>query len=249
MTGPYINDPGHEVPENTILVVPHSLNSDGFYPEVIEPLYGKTKRDWFTSHFYYCLPLIIGNQYGFLIKSMRDFEIIWDGTHNDAKINFLNDDNDYKQTIINGFSQGIVTVQNRFALKTPPNINIMTIQPPNMFIEGCSIMTGVIETDQIRRDFTFNIKITIPNRKIQIKKGDPLGAFIPIPRNFVENFKLNLVTDLFDKSFHEKEIVESQNLSKERNSTDLEKPHKAGRRYFSGIHSDGEIYKNHQKRL
>ena len=180
---------------------------------------------------------------------MRDFEIIWDGTHNDAEINFLNDDNDYKQTIINGFSRGIVTVQNRFALKTPPNINIMTIQPPNMFIEGCSIMTGVIETDQIRRDFTFNIKITIPNRRIQIKKGDPLGAFIPIPRNFVENFKLNLVTDLFDKSFHEKEIVESQNLSKERNSTDLEKPHKAGRRYFSGIHSDGEIYKDHQKRL
>ena len=249
MSGPFINDPGHEVPDNTILVIPHSLENDGFYKEVIEPLSGKPKRDWFTPHFYYCLPLTIGNQYGFIIKSLRDFDVTWDGTMNDAVITFLNEDNQDKQTIINGFSQGIFTIQNRFALKTPPGINIMTIQPPNMFIDGCASMTGVIECDQIRRDFTFNMKVTVPNITVKIRKGDALGAFIPIPRYFVDNFKLSLVTDIFDKDFHIKEVAESQTLSKERTSVDTTKTHQSGRRYFNGIHSNDKKYPDHQKRI
>jgi len=168
MVGPYLNDPGHEVPENTILVVPHSLNNDGYHKEVIESLKGNVKREWFNEHFYYCLPINIGNQYGFIIKSQRDFEMTWDGSNNkadDITFNFLDND-DSKQVIKGGFSTGVVTIQNRFSLKTPPGINIMTIQPPNMFLPGCIAMTGVIETDQIRRDFTFNFKITIPNYTI-----------------------------------------------------------------------------------
>ena len=198
MPGPYLNDPGHEVPENTIVVVPHSLNNDGSYKEVLLDLKGNPKREWFNSHFYYCLPLTIGNQYGYVIKSLRDFIAIWDGTNNDAEINFLNNDNEHLQVIKNGFGQGIITIQNRFGFKTPPGINLMTIQPPNWFIPGTCAMTGVIETDQIRRDFTFNLKITVPNMVVSVKKGDALGAFIPIPRHFVDGFNLKIVSEIFE---------------------------------------------------
>ena len=93
MSGNYLNNSGFEIPENKIVIVPHSLDNDGWYKEVIKPLKGETKRDWFNSHFYYCLPLTIGNQYGFVINSLRDFEASWDGTDSDAIINFLNNDN------------------------------------------------------------------------------------------------------------------------------------------------------------
>jgi hypothetical protein len=249
MNGAYLNNPGYEVPENTILIVPHSTSDDGFYKDVVVPLKGNPKRDWFNPHAYYCLPLTIGNQYGFMIKSLRDFEIIWDGTEKDAQITFLNEDNQEKQTIINGFGSGIVTIQNRFAIKTPIGINTMTIQPPNMFLPGCVAMTGVIETDNIKRDFTFNLKMTVPNQTITIKKGDPLGAFIPIPRYFVDQFDLALITDLFPLEVHENEIKESQVLSHERQTVDMEKTHQSGRRYFKGTNSDGSKYKDHQNRL
>jgi hypothetical protein len=36
MPGPYINDDGYEVPENTILVVPHAVDHDGFYKEILK---------------------------------------------------------------------------------------------------------------------------------------------------------------------------------------------------------------------
>lgn len=249
MNGPYINEPGYEVPENTILIVPHAVDHDGFYKEIVRPLKGNPKRDWFNSHFYYCLPLTIANQYGFLIESVRDFEVIWPGKEADVQITFLNDDNNNKQIIKNGFGSGIITVQNMFAIKTPIGINVMTIQPPNMFIPGCVSMTGVIETDQIKRDFTFNIKVTVPNLKITIKKGDPLGSFIPIPRHFVDNFDAKLVTDIFDKALHINEVQESANLGNERVTIDKTKPHLSGRRYFNGINFDGTSYPDHQKRV
>lgn len=249
MSGPHLNDAGYEVPENTIIVVPHVIQNDGFYKEIIEPLKGNPKRNWFTSHFYYCLPLTIGNQYGFMIKSLIDFDVIWDGTENNPDISFIDNSNSNKQIIQTGFGSGIITIQNRFALKTPPGINLMTIQPPNMFIPGCVSMTGVIETDNIRRDFTFNLKVTVPNLKISIRKGDPLGAFLPIPRNFVENFNINFIQDIFPINIHENEIKESQKLSLERNTLDQNKPHQSGRRYFNGLHTSGEQYLNHQKRM
>ena len=124
VTKNYINDLGYEVPENKILVVPNSLNDDCRYQDIIEPLKGKPKREWFNSHFYYCLPLNIGNQQGFIIKSLRDFDMYWDGRENEAQdvhITFLNSDNETAQHFQSGFSQGILTIQNNFHLKIELN--------------------------------------------------------------------------------------------------------------------------------
>jgi len=247
----YMNDPGFEVPDNHILVIPHSLDipEHGYYNEIITPLAGKVKRDWFTDHFYYCLPLNIGNQYGFVINSLIDFEAYWPGGEAGAQIKILNDDNKGKQIIEDVFHSGIITVQNMFALKTPPGINLMTIQPPNMFIPTCVAMTGVIETDNIRRDFTFNIKMTLKQHTVKVKKGDPLGAFIPIPRNYVENFNVVPAVDIFDKDIVQMDVNESQMLGRERRTRDREKPHGAGRRYFKGYHTNDTQFNNHQKKI
>jgi hypothetical protein len=249
LTGNYINDIGYEVPDNKILVVPHGIDSPTYFDEVIESLAGSVKREWMNPHAYYCLPLTVGNQYGFIIKSMRDFDIMWDGTHSDAKITFLNEDNADKQFIKTGFGDGIVTVQNRFALKTPPGINIMTWQPPNYFIKGCFALTGIIECDNIRRDFTFNFKVTVPNINVEVRKGDPIAAFIPIQRYFIDDFKVESVFDYFSNEIVNNDINESIALGNERNTIDKEKPHASGRRYFSGTHINNSKYPDHQKRI
>ena len=249
LTGPFLNDPGYEVPENTVVVVPHSPDNTGFYEEMLLPLKGESKRDWFTAHFYYCLPLTIGNQYGIAVRSGYSFDAYWPGGEAAAVLTFDKTDDVPHQAVSTHFYNGIITFQNFFALKTPPGINLMTIQPPNMFIPGCVAMTGVVETDQIRRDFTFNLKITVPDYKIRINKGDIVGAFIPIPRYFVDKFELALVSDLFDKEVHLNEVQESRTLGEERSTTDKEKNHMAGRRYFKGIHSDDTRYTDHQKTI
>lgn len=250
MTIPYINDLNNPVKDNKIIIIPNDItNKTGYADEILESLVGRAKRDWFDPHYYYCLPLTIGNQYGFIVKSLRDYNVYWDGTSSDADIVFLNEDNSSKQVVKNGFRNGVITIQNHFHLKTPPGINLMTIQPPNMFIPGIAAMTGVIETDQIRRDFTFNFKVTVPNYEIKIRKGDPVGAFIPIPRYFTEKFELAYVGDEFKEELWYNEIKEVISLSVERVSVDKEKSHESGRRYFNGTHSDDTPYQDHQKKL
>lgn len=252
MTTNYINDPGYEVPENTIAIIPNDLKSASFYDEIIEPLAGKAKRDWFNAHFYYCLPLNIGNQYGFAIKSMWDFTATWDGSHENDKditINLPDDYVDGIQMIGSGFSEGVLTIQNPFHMKTPPGINLMTIQPPNYGIPGTYAMTGVIETDNLRRDFTFNLKFTDPGRTVEVRKGDWLGAFIPIPRYFVDNFKIANAIDIFDEELLINEASDGMELNRQRNEDDTERPHESGRKYFNGEHAFGCPYPDHQKRV
>lgn len=256
----YINDPGHEVPKNTIVVIPSNpvasgslVTNDTFYEEIVEPLAGKPKRDWWNAHFYYCLPINIGNQYGFAIKSLWDFDAVWDGTSendNDITITMLSKDYDAeKQYIGSGFSEGVLTIQNPFHMRTPPGINLMTIQPPNYGIPGTYSMTGVIETDNIRRDFTFNLKLTDPGRTISIRKGDWLGAFIPIPRYFVDSFVMQPASNIFNDELILNEIADGQELSRQRNNEDMEKPHHSGRKYFNGEHANGCPFPDHQKRV
>jgi hypothetical protein len=252
MAGPYINDSGHEVPENTIVLIPNDHNDMGRYDEIIEPLAGKPKRDWFNPHFYYCLPLNIGNQYGFAIRSMWDFTATWDGSSEnseDIKITLPDDYQEGIQMIGSGFSEGVLTIQNNFHMKTPPGVNIMTIQPPNYGIPGTYAMTGIIETDNLRRDFTFNLKLTDPGRTITVRKGDWLGAFIPIPRYFVDNFKVVNSFDIFDHSLIQSELLDGVELTRQRNNEDKSKAHESGRKYFNGEHAFGCPYPDHQKRV
>lgn len=248
-TGKYLNTTGFEIPDNKILVVPYGSDPEE-YSNVIKTLKGNTQRDWFTPHFYYCLPLTIGNQYGFGLYSLLDFEVIWDGEESpeSTKINILSEESDI-QTVCSHFGSGVISVNNSFHLKTPPRVNLITVQPPNYFIPGLSVMTGVVETDNIRRDFTFSIKVTIPNQKISVKKGDLLCAFLPIERGFVDKFDIEPMSKYFSEEFYENEMGEAMRLNDERVNEDVYKNHLSGRRYFSGTHTDGTKYLDHQKRL
>ena len=247
----YINDEGFEVPENTLAFY---CTSDHKYKinDVVESLVGHPNRDWFhTTAFTFCLPLTIGNQYGFVVKSNWDAEIEWNGDPNSG-IKCISEgwqNHDSIQPWVSDFATGILTLENKFIIRTPPGINLMTIQPPNYFIRGLHTMTGVVESDNLRRNFTFNMKITEPNTPIKIKKGDWLAAFIPVPRFFIDSFELKDAEDLFGKEIISNEMYSTHALGWERHNTDTYKINGSGRRYFKGIHVNETPFKNHQKRI
>ena len=250
----YINNKGLEVPDNTIAVL-KTQPSTFPYTDIVESLIGHPSRDWFIKYASFCLPLTIANQYGFVIKALHDAEIFWDGEsmQPEVKSEGLYNYNS-GQTYALDFGPGVLTVDHTFLFRTPPNINLMAIQPPNYFIDGLQSMSGVVESDNLRRSFTFNIKITSPNKKITIKKGDWLAAFIPVPRGFVDSFRLVPAEDIFDNDIIENEVANNIALGWQRENHmdfggDEGKINASGRRYFKGIHADDTEYKNHQKRI
>jgi hypothetical protein len=256
----YINDKGNEVPENKIVFV--NTNSSDYtnhnISDIIEPLLGQPKRDWFDDNFYRCLPLTIANQYGFILKSAYDFSMFWDG-QNDSIIELESEDPEFIKAMSGGnnsiqkfavnFRNGILSVINFCVLRTPPGINIMVMQPPNMINNpDLFCMSGVVESDNLRPAFTFNLKILAPNKKIFIKKGDVLSGFVPIQRYFVENFSLEPAESHFDKETLTSEQNDIDFHTWERQVLDpVTKKHGSGRRYFNGIHGDESKYKDHQK--
>jgi hypothetical protein len=253
----YMNDPGYEIPEETIVFYnPYPDRGSFDHKEVLESLIGKQKRDMFTTSVHtYCLPIMIGNQYGFVVKAAHDIELFWQGGDSEIEVKSDGWQNSHSvQAYVSDFGDGIFTIENSFILRTPTGINLMTMQPPNYFIKGIHVMTAVIESDNLRRNFAFSLKITNPNTTITIKKGDWLAAFIPVPRLFIDKFKLVDAKKIFSKEIIENEILSHHRLGWERQNLsivggDRDKKYQAGRKYFKGIHVNKTLYRKHQKRI
>jgi hypothetical protein len=245
-----------KVPDHRILALPYDDHYAGLQDEVFLPLRGQHKRDWFSKHAYLCLPLVIGNQYGFAVKSLFHATFLWNGgpepadttitVHNPEKADAFGG----LQLLASQFGLGIVTVQTAFALRTPPEVNLMTLQPPNQFIDGLQNLMGVVEADNLRRDFTFNLKITRPGFPIEIKVGDLLAAVMPIPRGFVEKFEM---IDAYEAVSPDTVALEQQtarDFGREREEVDAKNKRGVGRRYFKGEDVYGQRFEHsHQQVL
>jgi hypothetical protein len=241
-----------QVPENKIITICEHEQFENSNDLILHSLKGELKRDWFIKHAYFCLPLVIGNQMGFVVKSQKTFTVEWSGGDSPAhtKVEILDHGNNPGiQHISSHFGMGTVTIQNRFTFRTPKGVNLMTINPPNHFIDGIHHMTGVIETDNLRRDFTFNLKVTRPNHKITINKGDYVGCVIPTPRYFIDGFDLEKGENILSDEEIKLERQTMKDFGIERSQVDKNKPHGNGRRYFNGEDVYGCPFLDHQKKI
>ena len=251
-----INDGINNVPDKTIAIFTSPKVYDrGLTQERILNMVKKPdkKRDWFDSHFYRCLPLTIGNQYGFTISSEFDIAFEWNGGNKieDTKLYIDNEVDNLNNTkfpnITSHFGHGIVTIHPPFFFRTPIGVNLMTVNPPNHIIPNITVMTGVIETDNLRRSFSFNLKIQIPNIKVFIPAGHPLGAFIPIPRYYCDEFNLDFAENLFNKELVDEEIKAGKDATKYRDEIEPTLKHGVGKHYMQGKDVYGNMFKDHQK--
>ena len=239
---------GINVPDNTIAYFENSDDAG----IVVENLLTKptSTREWFDKWFYNCLPLIIGNQYGFILKSQQGFNVIWNGGDlpQDTQITFIGKVDNPGYSVDSRFGHGVVTILTPFVLRTPPGINLMTINPPNYIMKNATPMTGVVESDNIRMSFTFNIKIQQPNVLTHFPAGEPLAAFIPIPRYFADSFKIVNGKDLFDEKIYNEEIdvFESHNRQRRISGRQEDARKKLEKDYFYGKDIHGNKFLDHQ---
>ena len=248
-----INDGINDVPDKTIAIFTNpkiydqELTQERILGMVKKP---NKKRDWFSPHFYRCLPLTIGNQYGFTVSSEFDIAFEWTGgdSPEDTKL-YVNDKigNPFYPNISSHFGHGVITINTPYFFRTPPGVNLMTINPPNYVIPNITVMTGVVETDNLRRNFTFNLKIQIPNIKTTIPAGYPLAAFIPIPRYYCDEFNLDFAENLFSKKIIDEETKADNAANKYREEVEPRLKDGVGKHYMQGKDVYGNMFKDHQK--
>lgn len=245
---------GKDVPEKTLAVFPvprlmKEMTEQSIY-DIIKP--SPQKREWFNPHFYRCLPLTIGNQYGFTIYSGFEFTVGWDGRDEVDGVT-VEVPNSYEENIGKWpavsahFGYGIVTLTLPFDLRTPPGVNLMTINPTNVVLPLLTVMTGVVETDNLRRDFTINLRLQIPNTKVTILKGTPLATLLPIPRYFADEFKLTMAEELFDSETVKEEIDAEYASFVKRRDVEKNLRNKVGKDYMRGQDVYGNKFPDHQR--
>ena len=243
------------VPDNTIAIFPLIPDKgvkpfDMNFKEFLRPLNASHKRDWFTPHFYRCLPLSIGNMQGFVFSVPYGFEIGWNGGDAVEDLIIQPDMGDRYMgvncvTLSSEFGNGILTVHAPITLKTPPGVNLMTIAPPNFPLAGMSPMTGVVESDNIRFTFTFNIKLDIPNVVIKVLPNTPLVGILPIPRYFCDSFTLKSAYDIFNKDIVEEERVVVRENTDARTVANYQGSAQ-DKLYYRGVDIRGNKFTDHQ---
>ena len=205
-------------------------------------------RDWFTSRFYKCLPLTIANTYGFSVKADFDFSAIWSGAQDreSTVISGIKENKILYPKVESRFGSGIITLSYPFQLKTPAGVNLMTINPPNIVIPNVTVMSGVIETDNTRTFFTFNLKLQKPNVETYFPKQTPLSSFIPIQRRYADSFDLVDYQTLVSEEEYTEELQASLDFAYRRGELEKESPGKVSRDYYVGRDVYGNIFNDHQ---
>lgn len=237
-----------EVKQDTISIISMYENKP-VTEDLIEKL--GPKRNWFSQNAYRCLPLTIANQHGYIIRSPYDFWVEWDGGPGVENVKFavnpehMPHDNFQHMKIASSFGLGIFTFYPAFLVKTPKHVSTWVKQPPNCPKAGISWMEAVVETDNLDSSFSFNLKLTDPGRRIHFKKGEPIACFMPFPRYFVDDFKVDIHPEKADAD----EIRRAQQLFGEIRTVENE-TRKNNHFYIKGKNFNGCPFKHgHQKSL
>jgi hypothetical protein len=158
------------------------------------------KREWMDGtddrHAYKCFPVSLANSVGYSISFLEDIEFIWDG---------VSDSTPDHVTVLQGQElcstsrgNGTINFHCDMVFKTDKDVSMLSIVPPNYFIDGAMPFTSVVSTSFMNDTFPIAWKITRPNTKIFIPAGTPVITLIPISLTEFSKTELNIY-DLIEK--------------------------------------------------
>jgi LPS sulfotransferase NodH len=186
VSAPAVTAPGS--PEATAIIAYH-LNSN----LEIKIASASPRRAWMDAipqrFAYRCLPLVIANQYGWLLLSPCRIEAVWTGEASLASLKIAASDAKLGNVAVSHFGSGILTFSTGYLFRTPPGVNLYVRGPANWPKDGISALEGIVETDWAEATFTMNWQMTRPNHPVAFEEGEPFAMISPVPRGDIERFR------------------------------------------------------------
>ncbi len=135
---------------------------------------------------YRCLPLVIGNSYGWEILSPCRFMVAWNGGDSAADLVVKGEDDfPIEQYVTSHFAYGVFTIQTTYLFRTEPGWDLMATGPFNYVNDGITPLTGIVETDWSPYPFTMNWRMTRPGA-VMFEKDEPLCLIVPVMKGMLE---------------------------------------------------------------
>lgn len=156
---------------------------------------GKNKRDWLDntrdSHGYVCQPMSTVGFHGWEFVLPHDVKFIWDGISDEMPDHvtilegkYINGEN----LVDTGTANGTITFNMGYIFKTDPDHHILMSGAPNVFIDGVTPMTAILQSDWYHWNAVqFCWKINKANEVITIPKGTPFLFIRNYPKTLLED--------------------------------------------------------------
>ncbi|WP_169972892.1 DUF6065 family protein [Tautonia rosea] len=210
---------------------------------------------------YRCLPLVMANQAGWLVRNPITFSLMWNGGPAATDIQILVPHGQHgfstafgpESVVESHFGEGIITFQLPYLFRTSAGYNLWVKGPANLVKDGIQALEGLVETDWTPAPFTMNWKLTRPYETVTFYEGEPICQLMPYPRGLIERFEPE-VRDLADEpelassyfDWHAKRgefLVDRGVPGSEANRRDWQKD------YYRGQFPAGDRAKDHQTAL
>lgn len=171
-------------------------HNPGFLLEPASP-----RRDWMDEFPfrapYRCLPLVMANQGGWVIRTPIAFTVNWKGKPGLASLTI-----DYPEPFADPFMQksiersisshfggGIFTINFPWLFRTDKGIGLWVHGPANEHRHNAYPLQGIVETDWAHSTFTMNWQITKRSTPVYFKKDDVLCVLTPFPLDLLESMQ------------------------------------------------------------
>jgi hypothetical protein len=224
-------------------------------PADVYPEPAPISRSWMDAahqrHPYRCLPLVIANQCGWILRNPTGFEAYWYGgaLKEDIELRFDSPEN----RVVSHFGSGVITFTIPFLFRTPPGMNLWVKGPANWIKDGVQPLEGVVETDWLSSTFTMNWKMTRVCEWVRFDAGEPFCMLVPVPRGLIESF----VPRVEPIAAHAEEQAQYVKWEQSRagflTGLHAREPEAIARGwqkdYFQGKTPDGKDFESHQTRL
>ncbi len=234
-------------------IIAYDLISQADMP--LEP--APTDRDWMDASIsrfaYRCLPLVIANQAGWILRCPVTFTARWNGGQAITDLKVRLPRGSQRQDICSHFGEGVLTFSLPYLFRTPPGINLWVKGPANRIKDGVQPLEAIVETDWNETTFTMNWKLTRRNHTVRFEQGEPICMIVPIPRGLAESL------DPIEKPLAANPALaeayqrwcESRSAFIEGLTHNDSSVVKRGwqRDYMLGLNADGEPFADHQTKL
>ena len=155
------------------------------------PVAASVHRDWmdysndrFANR---CLPLLLGNQAGWLIPSTCTARIHWYGGRSQDSLSIVTDDGSSPVHPFSHFGHGVLTWSIPYLFQTSPGYNLLVRGPSNYPKDAIQALDAIVETDWFPATFTMNWVMTRPYSTVTFKRGEPICMLVPQRRGELEN--------------------------------------------------------------
>jgi len=153
------------------------------------------KRDWMdetdNAHAYKCFPLSLTNSLGWGISFPEDITFIWDGIATSSEPDHVKILSGHKYAYT-ARENATISFKTGLLIKTPENVTMLSMPPPNYILDGVQPLTALISTSFFKGEFPAAWRITRPNVEITIKAGTPVMSVIPISLGELNNSQANI---------------------------------------------------------